>query len=146
MILKAFIHLLQQRHGINLVDFVGEWFWDGDQGALSSLTRFFPDACGHLCLEHAKRNAEKRFKDGYKKVVGNVFEFDAFTTPGAFTVSVDLFLQSLLDGNQDTVYLTTAHQGGTFISENGSWSAPWRSSFYECYPGFQHLRHKLLES
>ena len=99
--LKALIHLLQQRHGINLVDFVGEWFWDGDQGAMSSLASLFPDARGQLCLEHAKRNAEKRFTDGYKKVVRNFLEFSAFMSPGAFTVSVDLFLESLLDGNQD---------------------------------------------
>ena len=101
--LTALIHLLQQRHGINLVDFVGEWFWDGDQGAMSSLTSLFPDARGHLCLEHAKRNAEKRYKDGYKNVVRHFLEFSAFMSPGAFTVSVDLFLESLLDGNQDTV-------------------------------------------
>ena len=109
--LKALIHLLQQRHGINLVDFVGEWFWHGDQGAISSLASLFPDARGHLCLEHAKRNAEKRYKDGYKNVVMNFIEFSAFMRPWAFTVSVDLFLESLIDGNHDTVYLTTANQG-----------------------------------
>ena len=68
-------------------------------------------------LEHAKRNAEKRFKGGYTKVVRNFIEFSAFMSPGTFIVSVDLILESLFDGNQDTVYLTTANQGGAFISE-----------------------------
>ena len=64
----------------------------------------------------------------------------------AFIVSVDLFLESLFDGNQDTVYLTTANQGGAFISENGSWSAPWRSSFFECFPGFSTFTPQVVEA
>ena len=57
-------------------------------------------------MEHAKRNAEKRFKGGHQKVVRNFIEFSAFTSPGVFTVSVDLFLENLLEGQQDTVYLS----------------------------------------
>ena len=67
-------------------------------------------------LEHAKCNAETRYTDGYKKVVRNFLELSAFMSPGAFTVPVDLFLESLIDGNQDTVCLTTANQGGALIS------------------------------
>ena len=67
-------------------------------------------------------------------------------SPGAFTVSVDLFLESLLDGNHDTVYLTTANQVGAVISENGSWSAPWRSSFFECFPGFSTFTPQVVET
>ena len=118
--LKALIHLLQQRHALNLADFVCEWFWDGRAEAMATLASHFPGACGHLCLEHARLNAEKRFKGGFQRVVRNFIEFIAFTSPGAFTVSVDLFLENLLEGQHDTVCLTTANQGGAFISENGS--------------------------
>ena len=58
------------------------------------------------------------------KVVMNLLEFNAFMSPGAFTESVDLFLENLLNYNQATVCFTTANQGGFFKSENGSWSAP----------------------
>ena len=67
-------------------------------------------------------------------------------SPGAFTVCVDLFLENLLEGQQDTVYLTTTNQGGAFISVNGSWSALWRSSFWECSPGFSAYAPQVVEA
>ena len=63
--------MLQQRHILDLAEHVLEWFWDGKIESMNALKAFFPDAKSHLCLEYAKRNAEKRFTGGYRHVVTN---------------------------------------------------------------------------
>ena len=48
MTLDALAHALDQHHGLNLVDLAGEWFWDGNPGAMQALSTYFPSAKGHL--------------------------------------------------------------------------------------------------
>ena len=115
MTLDALAHALNQRHGLNLVDFVGEWFWDRNPGAMHALSTYFPSAKGHLCLEHAKRNTEKRFSGGFKKLTNNFTEFSAFLPPPAFDIATHLFLASLSEQGQDITYLTTARKGGALL-------------------------------
>ena len=83
--LEACAHLLDVRHGIFLADVVGEWFWDGHVGAINVLTEFFPQAKGHLCVEHAKRNIMKK-----------TIEMLAFTTPMVFHVAAELVIEGCL--------------------------------------------------
>ena len=55
---------MQQRHTLDFAEHVRDWFLDGNVESMNALKAFFPDAKSHLCLEHAKRNAEKRFTGG----------------------------------------------------------------------------------
>ena len=65
----------------HIADLVLEWFWDGKVQAMQVLSKHCPNAIGHLCLEHAKCNTEKRYTGGYKKVTRNFIEISAFLTP-----------------------------------------------------------------
>jgi hypothetical protein len=116
--LQALIHIFQTRHGINLVDFVLECFWDGRIEAMEKLREFFPDAHVHLCLEHAKRNLAKRYPHtGFKQLIKNTIEMIAFTPPVVFYVCADEFiLASLAESWEDTSYLTTARQGSVLLA------------------------------
>ena len=93
--LQSLAHVLTQHYGLNLADLVLEWFWDGKVEAMQVLSKHFPNALGHLYLEHAKRNAEKRYMGGYKKVMRNFIEMSALLTPYVFNMSFNLFLESL---------------------------------------------------
>ena len=86
MTLDALAHTLHQHHDLNLVDLVGEWFWDGTPGAMTMST-YFPSLNGQLCLEHAKRHTEKRFSGGLRKLTKNFKEFSAFLTPPVFDIA-----------------------------------------------------------
>ena len=44
MALGALAHALDHHHGLKLVDFVAEWFWDGYAGAMQTLSTHFPAA------------------------------------------------------------------------------------------------------
>ena len=89
--LDALAHALDQHHGLKVVDVVFKWFWDGNLGAMQAISIFVPTANGHLCLEHATRNTEKRYSGGFKKLTKNFTEFNAFLTPQVFNIAVNLF-------------------------------------------------------
>ena len=89
---------------------------------------------------------ESDARKGFEKVVKTFLELAACSSPGAFSVCCDLFPEALIAAGQDTVYLSTADQGGAFHSENGVWSAPWRSSFFECDPGYSIFLPQVVEA
>ena len=72
MAVKALIHALQQARGLHLPDHVLAWFWDGRVEAMNVLKENFEGALGYLCIEHARRNAKKRYTGGYAQVVHNM--------------------------------------------------------------------------
>ena len=125
--LKACAHLLDVRHGISLADVVGDWFWDGHVGAMNVLMEFLPQAKGHLCVEHTKRNIEKRYQGGHKPIMKKTIEMLSFTTPMGFHVAAELVIEGLLEENQDTSYLAAVRQGCAFVAQGDLWTAPWRS-------------------
>ena len=97
-----------------------------------------------LCLEHAKRNAEKRFTGGYRHVVTTFVDSMTFQGPMAFSVAVDAFLELLHEDNHDTVYFTSARAGGAFIATGTVWSAPWQSNYAVCTQGIRRSPLKQL--
>ena len=113
---------------------------------MNVMKAFFPYAKSHLCLEHAKRNADKRFTGGYRHVVTNFVDSMAFQGPMAFSVAVDAFLESLHEDNQDTVYFTSARAGGAFIATGTVWSAPWQSNYAVCTPGYSTFIPQTAET
>ena len=105
--------------------------------------------CGHLCLEHAKRNASARYTGGYEKLVPNFLEMIAFQPPLVFYLAAANFIETLIDDNHDTTYLTTARQGGSFVATDGTQSGPYQSNFRKCklgYPTFTPKLWKLVGS
>ena len=113
---------------------------------MTALSTYFPSAKGHLCLEHAKQNTEKRFSGGFKKLTKNFTEFSAFITLPVFYIATNQFLASLSEQGQDITYLTTARKGGAFVATNDVWGAPWRSSFRECVPGSSTFVPQVVEA
>ena len=101
MTLDALSHSLFQHHGLNLVYLVGEWFWDGNPGAMLALSTYFSSAKGHLCIEHAKRNTEKKFSGCFEKVTENFTEFNTLRSPPVFDIATNLFLAFLSEQGQD---------------------------------------------
>ena len=57
---NSLIEAVSQHLGLSLEEFVSDWFWDGAAKAQNVFSRLFPEARGHTCLEHAKRNASRR--------------------------------------------------------------------------------------
>ena len=100
--------------------------------------------CGHLCLEHAKRNASARYTGGYKKLVPNLPEMIAFQPPLVFHLAADTFIETLIDDDKDATYLTTARQGGAFVATDGTWSLPIK--FQECKPGSSTFTSQVVEA
>ena len=126
----VFKHALKHAHAIELENVVDHWFWDGRPEAMAVFAEQLPNARGHLCLEHAKRNAKDNFKGGWKKLVPNHLEMLAFTTPFMFSVAVDRFLETLTADNQNASYLTTTRQGGGFHADAGIWGCTMEIKFH----------------
>ena len=113
---------------------------------MNALKAFLPDAKSYLCIEHAKRNAEKRFTGGYRHVVTDFVESVAFQCPMALSVAVDAFSESSLEDSQDTVYFTSARAGGAFITTGTVWSAPWQSHCAVCTAGYSAFIPQTAEA
>ena len=147
--MQASTHVQSQAHarlhGLDLPDHVIEWFWDGKLESMNALKANFGD-CGHLCLEHAKRNASARYIGGYKKLVPNVLEMIAFQLPLVFHLAAGTFIETFLDDNQDTTNLTTARQGGAFVATDGTWSGSYQSNFRKCKPGYSTFTPQVVEA
>ena len=65
--MQALIGATSSFLGLNLQDLVSDWYWDGAPEAQNVFSRMFPEAHGHTCLEHAKRNACKRAQGEWGK-------------------------------------------------------------------------------
>ena len=112
MTLHALAHvLLVPGNGLVLKDHVVECIWDGQPEALKVLSEYFGFPC-RLCLQHSKKNTEKRYTGGFDQVVSNAVEMVAFQPRFAFSIAADALLESLVDAEQDTSYLTCVRVGG----------------------------------
>ena len=76
----------------------------------------------------------------------NTLELLAFSAKFAFHISADLFIENLIANEQDTVYFTSAGQGGSLVVKDGLYTAPWRSSFEECKPGKSTYIPQVVEA
>ena len=143
---QAAKHILLTRHQIVLEDILVECFWDGKPEAIKILKKHFPGIPVRMCIEHAKRNVAKRYHGGFKHLVKNTIEMISFTPPMVFHLSAELLLENLVAAAQDTVYLTSAMQGGAFVAVGGVYTAPYQTSFRESEPGYSTYVPQVLES
>ena len=145
--LEALIHIFQTRHGIHLVGFVLECFWDDQIEAMENLKELFPEALIHLCLEHAKRNLAKQYPHtGFKQLINNTIDMIAFTPPVVVHVCVELLLASSVESWQDTPHLTTARQGGALIATGAIWSSPYASRFRDCTSAYSTYVPQIVKA
>ena len=63
---------------INLFNIVERWFFDGVPAGWTELITAFAAPAGHLCLEHAKKNASKRPATDHTWIIKNYMDFTAF--------------------------------------------------------------------
>ena len=126
-------------HGLNLKDYVAFAVWDGDAGTVAAFKEFFgAPFMVRLCLQHAKRQAKKRFNGGYQKYVPLVLEVLAFCPQPVFHLGAEALLSKLrtcTNQQKGVAYLTTNGQGGAFVPVGGEWDAPYRSDFTIVPPG-----------
>ena len=120
-------------------------FWDGKPEAIQVFNRMFSDAKGHLCLEHVKRNIEKKYSKEWRQVGKNKLELLAFSAKFAFHIAADLFIDIMIANEQDTMYFTSAGQGGSLVVQDGLYTAPWNQASKNANPGNQHTFHKWLK-
>ena len=112
---------------------------------MNVLSEYFGFPC-RLCLQHSKKNTEKGYAVGFDQVVPNLVEMVAFQPQFAFSIAADALLESLVDAEQDTSYLTCARVGGGLIATGSVWSAPWASSFQDGKPGYSTFIPQVLET
>ena len=92
---------------------------------MRALHELIPHAKGHLCLQHSKVNADRQALTGFKALIEQIEDFLAFLPKIVFHLSVDTLLDNLHTLATDKLhrYLTLAGVGGSFVSEDGVWTA-----------------------
>ena len=82
--------------GLDIVPFIGEWFWDGKVEADTVFgEELDADANGHACLQHGKKNTKARCSGGYKQAVPIMLDMVAFLPPFPFHIAIEIFLAEL---------------------------------------------------
>ena len=124
--------------GLDIVPFIGEWFWDGKVEADTVFgEELDADANGHACLQHGKKNTKTRCSGGYKQAVSIMLDMFAFLPPFPFHIALKIFLAELENVGQVSAVkylkgdIRTPSPFSLIKDENGLWSARWKSSFKE---------------
>ena len=91
---KSLKEILVSHCGINIEQFVAEWFWDGKTEAEKVFNDEF-SARGHMCLQHGKKHIKARCTGGFKTACPLMIDMLAFLPRFAFHISAELLLQQL---------------------------------------------------
>ena len=130
---------------IQIKDHVEDHYFDGNPALMQVFAELFPDANGHMCLQHGKKLT---FSGGYKKLVPSIQEFIAFLPRNLRHVAAGDLLDRLGEAGQTAGrdYLALNGEGGAFtINVNGMLDAKWGSRFDDVEPGYSTFINNVPE-
>ena len=115
---------MQSEYTVILNEYICAWYWDGKVEASNFFTEEFKDIPGgvegHLCLQHSKKQAGKRFASGFKHAIPNTLDWIAFLPTNVFHVSADALIANLISERIDDRaldYMTRGKGIGSFMPE-----------------------------
>ena len=105
------------------------------------MSAMFPNANGHMCLQHAKGLWNRRISNhGFSREITNMQECLAFMPKWTRHISTDLVLEKFRSAGQDRLvhYLLEENSAGTLKLVDGFWDCMWKSSFEDVAAKWLH--------
>ena len=110
-------------------DYISDWYWHGKIKATNVFAEEFKninDIEGHICLQHSKAQAGRRFANSWRHAIPNTLDWFAFLPTNVSHASADTLIQNLIAENVDTAtldYMTSGRGIGSFHARDGVWKS-----------------------